>query len=155
MVKAHKTGVPGDGKLFPEDSMIVKLQWKPKKSTETPFAVDVPDVLMQAFVMEKDSNRFWQTGGWAYAVLNYDAASDKFTARSHVPCRLRKCVPYGSEGERLPFPLVSEALNGPDIKYPSQRMSLCETLSSTWKETEYRAKEMKDESNCCPSIWRS
>ena len=33
--------------------MIVKLQWKPKKSTEAPFAVDVPGVFKQAFVMER------------------------------------------------------------------------------------------------------
>jgi hypothetical protein len=60
--------------------MIVKLQWKPKKSTEAQFAVDVPDVFKQAFVMEKDSKRFPKTGGWGYAVFNYDAVSDKYTA---------------------------------------------------------------------------
>ncbi len=80
MIKAYKAGVPGNGQPFPEGSMIVKLQWKPKKSTEAPFAVDVPDVFNQAFVMEKDSKRFPKTGGWGYAVFNYDAASDKFTA---------------------------------------------------------------------------
>lgn len=80
MIKAYKAGVPGNGQSFPEGSMIVKLQWKPKKSTEAQFAVDVPDVFRQAFVMEKDSKRFPKTGGWGYAVFNYDAASDKFTA---------------------------------------------------------------------------
>jgi hypothetical protein len=80
MVRAYKAGVPGDGHPFPEGSMIVKLQWKPKKSTEAPFAVEVPDVFKQAFVMKKDSKRFPKTGGWGYAVFNYDAASDKFSA---------------------------------------------------------------------------
>jgi hypothetical protein len=80
MIKAFKAGVPGNGQPFPDGSMIVKLQWKPKKSTEAPFVVDVPDVFTQAFVMEKDSKRFPKTGGWGYAVFNYDAASDKFTA---------------------------------------------------------------------------
>jgi hypothetical protein len=80
MIRAYKAGIPGDGKPFPEGSMIVKLQWKPKKSTEAPFDVDVPDVFKQAFVMEKDSKRFPKTGGWGYAVFNYDAASDRFTA---------------------------------------------------------------------------
>src|SRR5271166_1321735 len=79
MIKAYKSGIPGNGQPFPEGSMIVKLQWKPKKSTEAQFAVDVPDVFSQAFVMEKDSKRFPKTGGWGYAVFNYDAASDKFT----------------------------------------------------------------------------
>jgi len=80
MINAYKTGVPGNSQPFPEGSMVVKLQWKPKKSTEAPFAVDVPEVFKQAFVMEKDSKRFPKTGGWGYAVFNYDAASDKFTA---------------------------------------------------------------------------
>ncbi|MGZ5910804.1 MAG: cytochrome P460 family protein [Reyranella sp.] len=80
MVQAYKAGAPGNGRPFPEGSKIVKLQWKPKKSTEAPFAVDVPDVFSQAFVMEKDSARFPNTGGWGYALFNYEPAADKFTA---------------------------------------------------------------------------
>jgi len=80
MIAAYKAGVPGNGQPFPEGSMIVKLQWKQKKSTEAQFAVDVPDVFTQAFVMEKDIKRFPKTGGWGYAVFNYDAMSGKFTA---------------------------------------------------------------------------
>jgi hypothetical protein len=80
MIDAYKAGVPVNGQAFPDGSMIVKLQWKPKKSTEAPFVVDVPDVFKQAFVMEKDSKRFPKSGGWGYAVFNYEAASDKFTA---------------------------------------------------------------------------
>src|SRR5208283_1701991 len=79
MIKAFKAGIPGNGQPFPDGSMIVKLQWTPKKSTEAPFVVDVPDVFKEAFVMEKDSKRFPKSGGWGYAVFNYDAASDKFT----------------------------------------------------------------------------
>src|ERR1700685_4213612 len=80
MITAYKAGIPGNGQPFPEGSKIVKLQWKRKKSTEAQFAVDVPDVFTQAFVMEKDSKRFPKTGGWGYAVFNYDAATGKFTA---------------------------------------------------------------------------
>src|SRR5438477_8489143 len=80
MIAAYKAGVPGNGQPFPDGSKIAKLQWKPKKSTEAPFAVDVPDVFTQAFVIEKDSNRFPKSGGWGYAVFNYEAASDQFTA---------------------------------------------------------------------------
>jgi hypothetical protein len=80
MIAAYKAGIPGNGQPFPEGSKIAKLQWKPKKSTEAPFVVDVPDVFVQAFLMEKDSKRFPKTGGWGYAVFNYEAASDKFTA---------------------------------------------------------------------------
>jgi hypothetical protein len=109
MIKAYKAGVPGNSKSFPDGSMIVKLQWKPKKSTEAPFAVDVPDVFTQAFVMEKDSKRFPKSGGWGYALFNYEAASDKFS-RSQ-PLRLRTRVSCGREGEGLHLPPVPEALN--------------------------------------------
>ena len=85
MINAYKAGIPGNGQPFPEGSMIAKLQWKPKKSTEAPFVVDVPDVFKQAFVMEKDSKRFPKSGGWGYAVFNYDAASDKFTPDANSP----------------------------------------------------------------------
>jgi len=80
MIAAYKAGVPGGGQTFPDGSMIVKLQWTHKKSTEAPFVVEVPDVFKQVFVMEKDSKRFPKTGGWGYAVFNYDAASGKFAA---------------------------------------------------------------------------
>jgi hypothetical protein len=80
MIAAFKAGIPGNGQPFPDGAMIAKLQWKPKKSTEAPFAVDVPDVFSQAFVMEKDSKRFPNSGGWGYALFNYEAASDTFAA---------------------------------------------------------------------------
>ncbi len=85
MIKAFKAGIPGNGQPFPDGSMVVKLQWTPKKSTEAPFVVDVPDVFKEAFVMEKDSKRFAKSGGWGYAVFNYDAASDKFTPDPKSP----------------------------------------------------------------------
>ena len=85
MIKAFKAGIPLNGQPFPDGSMIVKLQWTPKKSTEAPFVVDVPDVFKEAFVMEKDSKRFARSGGWGYAVFNYDAASDKFTPDAKSP----------------------------------------------------------------------
>jgi hypothetical protein len=85
MIKAYKAGIPRNGQPFPDGSMIAKLQWKFKKSTEAPFVVDVSDVFKQAFVMEKDSKRFSKSGGWGYAVFNYDAASDKFSADATSP----------------------------------------------------------------------
>src|SRR3954452_24010048 len=43
MIAAYKAGVPGNGRPFPEGSMIVKLQWSFNKSTEATFVVDEPD----------------------------------------------------------------------------------------------------------------
>jgi hypothetical protein len=85
MINAFKAGIPVDGQPFPDGSMIVKLQWKHKKSTEAPFVVEVPDVFSQVFVMEKDSKRFAKSGGWGYAVFNYDPASNKFTPDPKSP----------------------------------------------------------------------
>ena len=86
MIKAYKAGTPGNGQPFPEGSRIVKIQWKPKKSKEAPFDVDVADVLSQVFVMEKDSKRFpTNGGGWGYAVFNYDALSGKFSPDAKSP----------------------------------------------------------------------
>ncbi len=78
MIDAYKAGAPGAGKKFPDGSKIAKIQWKPKKSTEAPFAVNVPDTLADVFFMEKDSKRFPGTGGWGYAVFDHDPASDTF-----------------------------------------------------------------------------
>jgi len=80
MINAYKAGIPASGQPFPDGSMIVKLQWTQKKSTEAPFVVDVPDVFREAFVIEKDSKRFPKSGGWGYAVFNYDAASGQYSA---------------------------------------------------------------------------
>jgi hypothetical protein len=79
MIKAYRSGIPGNGEPFPDGSKIAKIEWKPKKSTEAPFNVRIPDVLQDVFLIEKDSKRFPDTKGWAYAVFDYNAASDSFT----------------------------------------------------------------------------
>ena len=93
--------------------MIVKLQWKQKKSTEAQFDVDVPDFFTQAFVMEKDSKRFLTTGGWGYAVINYDVRVGQVLCRCLKPRGLRKHLPHGGEVEGLHLPSVREALTAP------------------------------------------
>jgi Cytochrome P460 len=75
IIAAFKAGIPGNGRPFPQGSKIAKIQWKPKKSTEATFAVDVPDTLADLFLMEKDTKRFPTTGGWGYAQFDYDAAT--------------------------------------------------------------------------------
>ena len=85
MIAAYKAGVPGNGKPFPEGAKIAKLQWKPKKSTEAPFVVDVPDTFAQAFLMEKDTKRWPKTGGWGYAVFNYDPKTAAFSPDAGSP----------------------------------------------------------------------
>src|SRR5262245_52063430 len=78
MIAAYKAGVPLNGKPFPDGSKIAKIEWKPKKSTEAPFSVRIPDNLQDIFFIEKDTKRFPDTKGWAYAAFDYDPASDTF-----------------------------------------------------------------------------
>ena len=79
MIEAYRAGVPGNGKPFPDGSKIAKIEWRPKKSTEAPFSVNIPDTQKDVDFIEKDSKRFPDTHGWAYAEFAYDAASDTFT----------------------------------------------------------------------------
>ncbi len=78
MIDAYRAGVPGNGKPFPDGSKIAKIEWKPKKSTEAPFSVRVPDVLQDVFFIEKNSKKYPATKGWAYAAFDYVPASDTF-----------------------------------------------------------------------------
>jgi len=71
MIDAYRAGVPGNGKPFPDGSKMAKIHWSP--------AATVPGALADVDFMEKDSKRFADSGGWGYAVFDYDAASDRFT----------------------------------------------------------------------------
>jgi hypothetical protein len=78
MIDAYRAGVPGNGKPFPDGSKIAKIEWKLKKSTEAPFYVRVPDTLQDIFFIEKDSKRFPNTKGWAYAAFDYNPSAHTF-----------------------------------------------------------------------------
>jgi Cytochrome P460 len=78
MIAAFRQGIPGNGRPFPEGSKIVKIEWIKKKNPISPYAVEVPDYLKNVDLIEKDSKRFPQTNGWAYAQFTYDPASDTF-----------------------------------------------------------------------------
>jgi hypothetical protein len=78
MIKAYQDGVPGNGKPFPDGARMAKIHWNPKKMATFPAAT-VPGTQHDVDFMVKDSKRFADSGGWGYAVFDYDAASDKFT----------------------------------------------------------------------------
>jgi hypothetical protein len=80
IIAAFKSGIPGNGKPFPDGAKLAKVQWKPKKSSEATFAVNVPDTLADLFFMEKDSKRFPESGGWGYAQFDYDPKADTYSA---------------------------------------------------------------------------
>jgi Cytochrome P460 len=58
MVQAYQAGIPGNGKPFPDGAKAAKIQYVPKKSSEAPFNVAIPDSLKDVAFMAKDSKRF-------------------------------------------------------------------------------------------------
>jgi hypothetical protein len=79
MIDAYRSGVPGNGRNFPDGSKMAKIHWNAKKSAEAPAPTTVPDTLHDIDFMVRDSQRFPDSGRWGYAQFNYNAASDTFT----------------------------------------------------------------------------
>jgi Cytochrome P460 len=61
-----------------DGSKMAKIHWNAKKSAEAPEPTIVPDTLHDVDFMVRDSRRFPETGGWAWAQFDYDAATDTF-----------------------------------------------------------------------------
>jgi hypothetical protein len=78
MIDAYKAGIPGNGKPFPDGAKMAKVHWNPKQNTFFPTAT-VPGNLANVDFMVKDAKRFADSGGWGYAVFDYDNASGNFT----------------------------------------------------------------------------
>jgi hypothetical protein len=77
MIEAYLDGAPGNGKPFPDGAKMAKIHWTPKKMETFPAAT-VPGTLHDVDFMVKDSKRFADSGGWGWAVFEYDAASGTF-----------------------------------------------------------------------------
>jgi hypothetical protein len=77
MIDAYQAGSPGNGKPFPDGAKMAKIHWAPKPNEFFPEAT-VPGKLLNIDFMVKDSKRFADSGGWGYAVFEYDATSDTF-----------------------------------------------------------------------------
>jgi Cytochrome P460 len=87
MIDAYLAGIPGNGKPFPDGAKLAKIHWIPKKMEAFPAAT-VPGAQHDMDFMVKDSKRFPDSGGWGWAVFEYDAASDTFrpgTLADHPP----------------------------------------------------------------------
>src|SRR5262245_5227259 len=78
MIAAYQAGIPANGKPVPDGAKMAKIHWKPKPNTFFPDAT-VPGDLVNVDFMMKDSKRFADSGGWGYAVFDYNLASDTFT----------------------------------------------------------------------------
>jgi hypothetical protein len=77
MIEAYLSGIPGNGKPFPDGAKLAKIHWNPTMMETFPAAI-VPGTQHDMDFMVKDSKRFADSGGWGWAVFEYDAASDTF-----------------------------------------------------------------------------
>src|ERR1044071_4517081 len=77
MIQAYQAGIPANGKPVPDGARMAKVHWIPKPNQFFPDAT-VPGALLNVDFMVKDSKRFADSGGWGYAVFDYDAESDSF-----------------------------------------------------------------------------
>jgi len=77
MIAAYQAGIPANGKPVPDGAKMAKVHWIPKQSQFFPDAT-VPGALLNVDFMTKDGKRFADSGGWGYAVFDYDAESDSF-----------------------------------------------------------------------------
>jgi len=77
MIAAYEAGIPANGKPVPDGAKMAKIHWAPKQNAFFPDAT-VPGALVNVDFMMKDSKRFADSGGWGYAVFDYDTDSDTF-----------------------------------------------------------------------------
>ena len=93
MIDAYQAGIPGNGKPVPDGAKMAKIHWTAKQNQFFPDAT-VPGNLLNVDFMVKDSKRFADSGGWGYAVFDYDTASDSFK-----PGTLSGTPPQGNDAK--------------------------------------------------------
>ena len=77
MIEAYQAGIPANGQPVPDGAMMAKVHWKQKPNAFFPDTTG-PSELTNVDFMVKDSKRFADSGGWGYAVFDYDAATSAF-----------------------------------------------------------------------------
>jgi hypothetical protein len=77
MMDAYKAGIPDNGQPVPDGAKMAKIHWLPKPNAFFSEAT-VPGTLLNVDFMVKDSKRFADSGGWGWAVFDYDPATDTF-----------------------------------------------------------------------------
>ena len=80
MIDALKSGIPLNGKPFPDGAKLAKVHWNAKVNAGEPGAPTVPGIQHDVDFMLKDRMRFASSGGWGYGAFEYDAASNTFRA---------------------------------------------------------------------------
>lgn len=92
MVDAFRSGIPLNGKPFPDGAKMAKVHWNAKVNAGEPGAPTVPGIQHDVDFMLKDHKRFANSGGWGYGAFEYDAASHTF-----APATLKDRPPQGND----------------------------------------------------------
>ena len=79
-INAYRSGIPANGKPFPDGSKMAKIHWNPKTQAREPGQPTVPGTLHDVDFMVKDSKRFADSGGWGWGAFEYNAATGTFRA---------------------------------------------------------------------------
>ena len=88
MIDAFKAGIPGNGERFPNGAKMAKIHWDPIKNDKEPGVPLLPNTLHDVDFMVKDSERFADSGGWGYAVFEYDVPTATYrvgNSEDHPP----------------------------------------------------------------------
>lgn len=93
-MEAFRSGIPGNGKPFPDGAKMAKVEWQPQKSASAPYDIAVPGTVYDVDFMVKDAKRFADSGGWGYAVFVHDTASG-----SYKPGTLTHRPPQGNDAK--------------------------------------------------------
>ena len=78
LIEAYRSGVPGNGKPFPDGARMAKIHWMPKTHDDYPGGPTVPGAQHDVDFMVKDAKRFADSGGWGYAEFELDPATGGF-----------------------------------------------------------------------------
>ena len=78
MIEAYQSGIPDNGKPFPDGAKMAKIHWLPQKQEALPGQPTVAGTQHDVDFMVKDSKRFADGNGWGYGAFEYDPATDTF-----------------------------------------------------------------------------
>ena len=80
IIKAFESGIPGNGKPFPDGSKMAKIHWNARRAESETGQPLVPDTLKDVEFMVKDNKRFAdsESRGWGFGDFRYELASGTF-----------------------------------------------------------------------------
>jgi hypothetical protein len=80
IIQAFESGIPGNGKPFPDGSKMAKIHWNAKRAESETGQPLIPDTLRDVEFMVKDNKRFADSDsrGWGFGDFHYEQASNTF-----------------------------------------------------------------------------